>query len=93
MPMRPRPGRVRDWIRRLSSTKVRSWKYLINLIDEYHRNIKSRTIVKLAVRQYRSVAITISGIELIHRICKGAISLAWLDFKDITAPTVRNAAS
>ena len=66
-------------------TKVRTSKYLNNLIDEDHRNIKSRTNVVLGFKRFRSAAITISGIELMHRIRKGQFDPCALGLKD-TAP-------
>jgi len=49
-------------------TNVRSSKYLNNLIEQDHRNIKSRTNVVLGFKRFRSAATTIAGIELMHRI-------------------------
>ena len=72
-------------------TKVRSSKYLNNLIDQDHRNIKSRTNVMLGFKRFRSAATTISGIELMHRIRKGQFDLAALALEDITALSVWNA--
>ena len=72
-------------------TKVRSSKYLNNLIEQDHRNIKSRTNVMLGFKRFRSAAITISGIELMHRIRKGQFGLARLRLEDTTAPAVWNA--
>ena len=53
-------------------TKVRSSKYLNNVIEQDHRHIKSRTNVMLGFKRFRSAATTISGIELTHRIRKGS---------------------
>ena len=72
-------------------TKVRSSKYLNNLIEQDHRNIKSRTNVMLGFKRFRSAAITIAGIELMHRIRKGQFNLAELGLKDTAAPAVWNA--
>jgi transposase-like protein len=72
-------------------TTVRSSKYLNNLIEQDHRNIKSRTNVMLGFKRVRSAAITISGIELMHRIRKGQFNLSILRIKDTTAPVVWNA--
>ncbi|MEX3937620.1 IS6 family transposase [Paraburkholderia phymatum] len=68
-------------------TKVRSSKYLNNLVGQDHRNIKSRTKVMLG-----NAAITLSDIELVHRIRKGQFGLAKLGLKDTTAPAVWEAA-
>ncbi len=69
-------------------TKIRSSKYLNNLVEQGHRNIKSRTKVMLGFKRFRNAAITLSGIELVHRIRKGQFSLAKLGLKDTTAPAV-----
>ncbi|WP_409077066.1 IS6 family transposase [Paraburkholderia sp. FT54] len=74
-----------------ADTKVRSSKYLNNLIEQDHRNIKSRTNVMLGFKRFRSAAATISGIELTHRIRKGQFDLAKLGLKDAAAPAVWNA--
>ena len=72
-------------------TKVRSSKYLNNVIEQDHRHIKSRTNVMLAFKWFRSVAITISGIEPTHRIRKGRFDLAKHGLKDAAAPAIWNA--
>jgi transposase-like protein len=72
-------------------TKVRSSKYLNNVIEQDHRHIKSRTNVMLGFKRFRSAATTISGIELAHRIRKGQFDLAKLGFKDAAAPAAWNA--
>ncbi|MGF6935500.1 transposase-like protein [Paraburkholderia sp. UCT70] len=69
-------------------TNVRSSKYLNNLVEQDHRNIKSRTKVMLGFKRFRNAAITLSGIELVHRIRKGQFSLAKLGLKDTAAPAV-----
>lgn len=74
------------------ATKVRSSKYLNNLIEQDHRNIKSRTNVPLGFKRLRCAATTISGIVLMHRIRKGQFDLRALGLKDTAAPSVWNAA-
>jgi transposase-like protein len=49
-------------------TKLRSSKYLNNLIEQDHRGIKSRTRHMLGFENFPSAAITIAGIELLRRI-------------------------
>jgi putative transposase len=71
--------------------KIRSSKYLNNLIGQDHRNIKSRTNVMLGFKRFRNAAATISGIELMHRIRKGQFDLTKLGLKDAAAPVVWNA--
>ena len=69
-------------------TKVRCSKYLNDLVEQDHRNIKSRTKVMLGFKRFRNAAVTLSGIELLHRIRKGQFSLAKIDLKDTAAPAV-----
>ena len=49
-------------------TKLRSSKYLNNLIEQDHRSVKQRVAVMLGFKQFRNAMITIAGIELMHRI-------------------------
>jgi transposase-like protein len=56
-----------------ADTKVRSSKYLNNLIEQDHRGVKSRLGPMLGLRRFRTAAITIAGVELLHRIKKGSI--------------------
>nr|WP_176860795.1 IS6 family transposase [Paraburkholderia phenazinium] len=72
-------------------TEVRTSKYLNNLIEQDHRNIKSRTKVMLGFKRFRSAATTISGIELMHRIRKGQFDVWALGHKDTAALYVWNA--
>ena len=59
--------------------EVRSSKYLNNLIEQDHSNIKSRTKVMLGFKRFRSAATTISGIELMHRIRKQGLSMVVIE--------------
>ena len=72
-------------------THVRSSKHLNNVIEQDHRNIKSRTNVMLGFKRFRCAKTTISGIELMHRIRKGQFNLRTLGLKDTAAPAVWNA--
>src|SRR5579863_9014168 len=72
-------------------TKVWSAKFLNNLIEQDHRNTKSRTNVMLGFKRFRNAATTISGLELMHRIRKGQFELPALGLRDSAAPTVWNA--
>ncbi len=56
-------------------TKLRSSKYLDNLIEQDHRSVKQRVAVMLGFKRFRNAAITIAGIELMHRIRKGQFGL------------------
>ncbi len=72
-------------------TKLRSSKYLNNLIEQDQRGIKSRTRPMLGFKNFRSAATTIAGIELLRRIHKGQFALGRLRLKDKAAPVVWNA--
>jgi transposase-like protein len=61
-----------------TGTKLRSSKYLNNLIEQDHRGVKQRVGVMLGFKQFRNAATTIAGIELMHRIRKGQFSLRHL---------------
>ena len=73
-------------------TKLRSSKYLNNLIEQDHRGVKQRIAVMLGFKDFRHAAITIAGIELMHRIRKGQFGLRRLGLQGRTAPAVWNAA-
>ena len=68
-------------------TTLRSSKYLNNVIEQDHRNIKSRVNVMLGFKRFKNAAITIAGIELMHRIRKGQFNLAAC-LKEATARAV-----
>ena len=51
-------------------TKLRSSKYLNNLIEQDHRGVKLRIGPMLGFKLFRTAAITIAGIELLRRIKK-----------------------
>jgi transposase-like protein len=72
-------------------TKLRSSKYLNNLIEQDHRGIKSRTGPMLGFKNFDCAATTIAGIELLHRIRKGQFALGSLRLKDQTVPALWNA--
>ncbi|MFC3461479.1 IS6 family transposase [Massilia haematophila] len=56
-------------------TKLRSSKYLNNLIEQDHRNVKSRLGPMLGFKSFACAPTTIRGIELMHRIRKGQFDL------------------
>ena len=67
-------------------TKLRSSKYLNNLIEQDHRSIKLRLGPMLGFKRFRRASITIAGIELMHRIRKGQFALGKLRALSKTAP-------
>jgi transposase-like protein len=70
---------------------LRSSKYLNNLIEQDHRGVKQRIAVMLGFKRFRNAAITIAGIELLHRIRKGQFRLGRLGVQGGAAPAVWNA--
>jgi transposase-like protein len=69
-------------------TKLRSSKYLNNLIEQDHRNVKSRLGPMLGLKSFTSAATTIRGIELMHRIRKGQFDLRDLATQGQTTPEI-----
>jgi transposase-like protein len=74
-----------------ANTKLRSSKYVNNLIEQDHRGVKQRIAVMLGFEEFRNAAITIAGIELLHRIRKGQFGLGRLGVQGQAAPEVWNA--
>jgi transposase-like protein len=74
-----------------ADTKLRSSRYLNNLIEQDHRSMKQRIAVMLGFKRFRNVAITVAGIELMQRIRKGQFALGRLDGQGRVAPAVWNA--
>ena len=74
-----------------AGTKVRSSKYLNNLIEQDHRGVKLRIGPMLGFKRFRTATIVIAGIELLRRIHKGQFSLSRLRLKDTNTPAVWNA--
>src|SRR5664279_3063351 len=71
-------------------TRLRSSKYLNNLIEQDHRGIKCRTGPMLGFKSFASAATTIAGVELLHRIHKAQFSFSHLRLKDQAAPALWN---
>ena len=70
-----------------ADTKLRSSKYLNNLIEQDHRGVKLRIGPMLGFKRFWTAAITIAGIELMRRIGKGQLDLG-LRLRDRSAPAV-----
>jgi transposase-like protein len=75
----------------LADTKLRSSKYLNNLVEQDHRGIKLRIGPMLGFKWFRTAAVTIAGIELLRRIHKGQFNLGRLRLKDRSTTAVWNA--
>jgi transposase-like protein len=52
---------------------IRQNKYLNNLVEQDHRNIKRRTRPVLGFKSFRCAQTILAGIELIHMINKGQL--------------------
>src|ERR1700736_4763731 len=74
-----------------SDTKIRSSKYLNNLIEQDHRGVNLRIGPMLGFKWFKTAATVIAGIELLRRIYKGQFNLARLRLKDTSTPTLWNA--
>jgi transposase-like protein len=74
-----------------TETKLRSSKYLNNLIEQDHRSVKQRVAVMLGFKKFRNAAIMIAGIELMHPIRKGQFDLRRLGVQGGSAPGIWNA--
>ena len=74
-----------------ADTKVRSSKYLNNLIEQDHRGVKLRIDPMLGFKRFRAAAVVIAGIELVRRIHKGQFNLGRFRLKDRSTSAVWNA--
>jgi transposase-like protein len=74
-----------------ADTKLRSSKYLNNLIEQDHRGVKRPIGPMLGFKRFRTAAITIAGIELSRRIHKGKFNLMRLRLNTSSVPAVWNA--
>jgi len=53
--------------------KVWTSKYLNNIVEQDQRRVKQRVYPMLGFKNFRNVAVTISGIELVQKVKKGQI--------------------
>ena len=53
---------------------IRSRRYLNNIVEQDHRAIKRRCVPMLALKSFRTAAVTFAGLELAHRIRKRQFS-------------------
>jgi transposase-like protein len=66
--------------------RVRSSKYLNNVIEQDHRRIKQRIRPMLGFKRFETAAVTIRGIELAEKIKKQQFNLKPLTGQATTAP-------
>jgi len=72
-------------------TKLRSSKYLNNMIEQDHLSVKSRIGPMLGFKKFMRARITIAGIELLHRIRKNQFEVSKLQIHAKTASIMWNA--
>ena len=65
--------------------RVRSCKYLNNVVEQDHRRIKQRIRPMLGFKRFETATVTIRGIELAEKIKKNQFNLRLLTEKIVTA--------
>ncbi len=68
--------------------RIRSSKYLNNVVEQDHRRIKQRIRPMLGFKRFETAAITISGIELAEKIRKHQFKTGKLQGRPGTAPDI-----
>src|SRR4029077_603561 len=68
--------------------RIRSCKYLNNVVEQDHRRIKLRIRPMLGFKRFETAAVTIRGIELAEKIKKQQFNLKPLTGKATTAPEI-----
>ena len=58
--------------------RVRTSKYLNNLIEQDHRRVKQRLRPMLGLKSFKTAAVVIGGIELVEKIKKGQFKIGKL---------------
>ena len=67
---------IRTWNKRscsLKKIKIRAVKYLNNIVEQDHRNIKRRTVNYTGFKEFESAQRTLAGIEVVNIIKKDQI--------------------
>jgi transposase-like protein len=73
------------------TVKLRSSKYLNNLVEQGHRGVKARTSPMLGFKRFRSASIVVAGIELVRGIYKSQFDLSKLGVHEDGASAIWNA--
>jgi transposase-like protein len=68
--------------------RIRSSKYLNNIIEQDHRRIKQRVRPMLGFKRFDTAAVTITGIELAEKIKKEQFKIGKLPGRPATAPEI-----
>jgi transposase-like protein len=69
-------------------TKLRSSKYLNDMIEQDHRSVKSRIVSMLGFKVFKRATVMIAGIKLLHRIRKGQFDFRSLGVQGQAVSTV-----
>ena len=67
---------IRTWNKRNmppNNIKIRRVKYLNNIVEQDHRNIKRRIVITTGFKEFESAQRTLAGIEIVNSIRKGQI--------------------
>jgi transposase-like protein len=72
--------------------KVRSCKYLNNIVEQDHRRVKQRLRPMLGLKSFRTAAVVIGGIELAEKIKKGQFKIGKLGGRTARMPEIWQAA-
>jgi hypothetical protein len=57
--------------------EIRQVKYLNNIVEQDHRPIKRQVRPMLGFQSFRSAAVTLAGVKLMHMIRKGQLRAVW----------------
>jgi transposase-like protein len=68
--------------------RIRSSKYLNNVVEQDHRRVKQRIAPMLGFKRFDTATITISGIELAEKIKKAQFKIGRLASRSATAPII-----
>src|SRR6267143_1759183 len=68
--------------------RIRTSKYLNNIVEQDHRRIKQRIVPMLGFKRFDTATITISGIELAEKIKKAQFKIGTLARRSATAPEI-----
>ena len=68
--------------------RIRSSKYLNNVVEQDHRRIKQRIRPMLGFKRFDTAAVTITGIELVQKIKKDQFKIGKLSGRPGTAPEI-----
>ena len=74
--------------RTLRRLRIRSSKYLNNIVEQDHRRVKQRLGPMLGFKRFDTATITISGIELAEKIKKAQFKTGKLAGRAATAPAI-----